>query len=137
MIKNQEIAAYRKDQIERDKWDFRIQTTVDKFEVETWYSDLEKCWKTRQKSREDYMKRKDEIATRKSAVDTVKYEAEIDGLKEGIRVIIKNRVTKEWRIAKFKIYEQKVQNDEQVDQSEIDSKQIEYEIDQTIYQAFE
>ena len=53
----------------------------------------------------------------------------MDGLKEGIRVIIKNRVSKEWRTAKFRIYEKAKKNDEEIDPNEIDTKQIEYEID--------
>jgi hypothetical protein len=32
----------------------------------------------------------------------MKYQAELDGLKEGVRVVMKNRVLKEWRQAKFR-----------------------------------
>ena len=44
LLKNQEIAAFRKDQIERDAFEFRIQSTLDKFEVISYYYELGECW---------------------------------------------------------------------------------------------
>ena len=44
LFKNQEVASYRKDQIERDAFEFRVKTTLDKFEVESYYNDLTQCW---------------------------------------------------------------------------------------------
>ena len=136
ILKNQEINAFRKEQIERDAFEFRIKDTVDKFEVESFYNELAKCWQVRQKSREDYLKERDRWTVIKDEVNKVKYQAEIDGLKEGMRLIIKNRVMREWRAAKFKKYNQAIKNEEETNPFDIDTKQIEYEVDKTIIEAF-
>ena len=62
----------------------------------------------------------------------MKYQAELDGLKEGVRVVMKNRVLKEWRQAKFRKAQMAKENETLFDEVELDTKHIEFEIDRTI-----
>ena len=46
LLKNQEVAAFRKDQIERDAFEFKVKSSMDKFEVISYWNDLAECWQT-------------------------------------------------------------------------------------------
>ena len=44
LLKNQEVAAFRREQIQSDAFEFRVKSTLDKFEVLSYYNELAKCW---------------------------------------------------------------------------------------------
>ena len=66
-----------------------------------------------------------------------KYKIEIDGLKEGLRVIIRNRVVKEWVRARVKQYEDAAAKGKPLLKNTIDLKWIEFEVDKAVMEAFD
>lgn len=66
-----------------------------------------------------------------------KYAIEMDSLKEGFRVVVKSKVLKEWRKARFTYYEECRQRDAPVSEDLIDTQVIEAEIDQCILDSYQ
>ena len=98
LLKNQEMAAYAKKLIERE--------TPDETKGFDWKERygmvfvlrdaMQRSGKTEYKTQDDYLKEREAKKVRHSKFMETKYKIEIDSLKEGLRVIIRNRVVKEW-----------------------------------------
>lgn len=84
-----------------------------------------------------YLEERERWAAKSKYCNDTKFQIELDSLKEGFRTVVKNKVNKEWRQARFALYQkQKVAMMAVVDDM-IDTQNIEAEIDKAIIEAFE
>lgn len=90
-------------------------------------------WTRRTKDRKAYEDERKEWAQRKIEDDKTKLQIELDSLKEGFRVVVKSKVLKEWRAARFALYQKKKQTmDPTLDEEMVNTQTIEAEIDKAI-----
>ena len=83
-----------------------------------------------------YAERKAEKA-RKAVAAGVRYQIEMDSLKEGIRVVMKNKVVNEWIAARQMYYKRCKELDKPVSDEIINTQEIDAELDFCILEAFE
>lgn len=62
---------------------------------------------------------------KKQHANDTKFQIELDSLKEGFRVVMKNKVLKEWRAARFALNEKNIQAGGKSDDDMIDTQNIE------------
>ena len=85
-----------------------------------------------------YLEERERWAAKKKYSDDTKFQIELDSLKEGFRTVVKSKVSKEWRQARFTLYnKKKVAMMADLDDDMIDTQNIEAEIDKAILEAFE
>ena len=82
-----------------------------------------------------YLDERERKKIKKQMDDETKFQIEIDSLKEGFRVVVKAKVIKEWRKARFTLFEQKKKDTGQIDEDLIDTQNIDAEIDKFILEA--
>ena len=51
-----------------------------------------------------YLEIRDRWAAKKALANDIKFQIELDSLKEGFRVVVKSKVLKEWRAARFALH---------------------------------
>ena len=56
------------------------------------------------KDRQMYLDERNRWAEKKRIIDETKFQIELDSLKEGFRTVVKSKVNKEWRAARFALY---------------------------------
>ena len=139
LLKDQEWAAYTQKELASDKEHFAIKTTLDKFEVETREDILfPGRFAQKHKAGEDYRRIKRQWDERKTERHSTKLKIELDGLREGFRVVVKNKVMKEWRAARFAQYRasQPAMVASDAGAEMIDTQNIEAEIDEAIVKSY-
>ena len=128
LLKDQEWQAFSRKQILKDKEEFKVVSTIDKFEVLSYQDNIGR-WVVKQKDRNDYLNERERWAAKKSFANDTKFQIELDSLKEGFRVVVKTKVLTEWRMARHALYKRNKKAMIQVDEEMIDTQHIDAEID--------
>ena len=98
---------------------------------------MERHGRIEYRTQDDYLRIREAKKVKANKYIETKYKIEIDSLKEGLRVIIRNRVVKEWIQVRHQQYESAKNTKKPKDISTIDMKMIEFEVDQTVIEAFD
>jgi hypothetical protein len=136
LLKDQEWGAFSQKQIEKDTVEFKVVSTIDKFEVISQLDEIGR-WIVKQKDRQMYLDERERFEAKKRFANDTKFQIELDSLKEGFRVVVKTKVVTEWRTARFALYEKNKKAMVLVEEDMIDTSQIEAEIDKAIMLAYE
>ena len=91
----------------------------------------------RQKTADRFIHEREVLEAKRVIFLQDKYKIEIDSLREGLRVVIKGRVAKEWTRARVKQCEEAAAKGKPLPKETADMKWIEYELDRAILEAFE
>lgn len=122
LLKDQEYAAFWKKQLVKDTIDNRVVNTLDKFQVVSWLNKNSQKYHVKHKDRSMYLEERERWAVKKKFCNDTKFQIELDSLKEGFRTVVKSKVNKEWREARFTLYQkQKIAMVATLDEDMIDT----------------
>ena len=117
-----------------------MKSTLDKFQVISYQNELatgNAGWVRKTKDHKAFLDERNEWEAKKRFCDQTKLQIELDSLKEGFRVVVKSKVLKEWRSARFALYQKnKLAMVPDLDEDMVNTQSIEAEIDAAIVEAF-